>query len=257
MDRRPRSDWFDPPVPRIIAHRGLTVGAPGEPDAPENTLLAFRRALEVGATHLETDARATADGHAVLIHDPDLRRVTGSAIAVESATLAELQRIDLAAGQRICTLREALGRFPSAFFNIDVKAAAAIGPVAAAVRAADAERRVLVTSFSGRRRRAVLRRLPGVATSASSGVALAALVGAKLGAVPIARSVLRRVDAIQLPLRYGPFALDSTTTIRRLRAAGVEVHYWTIDDPDIMRRLVAAGAEGIVTDRADLAVASL
>lgn len=257
MHSRADSDWFRPPVPRVIAHRGLTVGAPGQPDAPENTLLAFRRALDAGATHLETDVRATADGRAVLIHDPDLVRLTGSSTAVEEATLEELQRVALPVDQRICTLQDALREFPSALFNIDVKAAAAIRPVAADIRAADAGRRVLVTSFSGRRRRAVLRMVPGAATSASSGVALAALLAARVGAVPIARLALRRVDAVQIPTRYGPFSLTSPSMIRRLRSADVEVHYWTIDDPATMRDLVAAGADGIVTDRADLAVASL
>ncbi|MFF1875802.1 glycerophosphodiester phosphodiesterase, partial [Kitasatospora herbaricolor] len=68
------------PLPRIIAHRGLAL------EAPENTLLAFLRALSAGATHLETDVHASADGVAVISHDPDLSRLVGRDVRVDQLT---------------------------------------------------------------------------------------------------------------------------------------------------------------------------
>ncbi|MGN6759754.1 MAG: glycerophosphodiester phosphodiesterase, partial [Leifsonia sp.] len=100
---------------RIIAHRGLAL------DAPENTLLSFLRALSVGATHLETDIHVSADGVAVIAHDPDLARVAGREVQVGQLTMPELRRIDLGHGQGFCSLAEALDAFPEARCNIDVK----------------------------------------------------------------------------------------------------------------------------------------
>ena len=107
--------FLDGPRPRIIAHRGLASGA------PENTLLAFLKALSAGATHLETDVHATADGDAVISHDPELTRVAGREVRVGQLTLAELRRIPLGHGQSFCSLAEALDAFPEARFNIDIK----------------------------------------------------------------------------------------------------------------------------------------
>ena len=147
--------------PRIIAHRGLAL------DAPENTLLAFLRALNAGATHLETDVHASADGVAVISHDPDLGRVAGRSVNVGQLTMPELRRVDLGHGQGFCSLAEALDAFPQARFNIDIKDEASAAPAAEAIRAARAQDRVLITSFSKDRRRAVSGALPGVATSPS------------------------------------------------------------------------------------------
>ena len=68
---RVASTYFDPPRPRVLAHRGLAL------EAPENTLLAFAHAVAIGAAYIETDVHLTADGVAVLSHDPTLRRVAG------------------------------------------------------------------------------------------------------------------------------------------------------------------------------------
>ena len=113
--------------PRIIAHRGLAL------DAPENTLLAFLRALNAGATHLETDVHASADGVAVISHDPDLGRVAGRSVNVGQLTMPELRRVDLGHGQGFCSLAEALDAFPQARFNIDIKDEASAAPAAEAM----------------------------------------------------------------------------------------------------------------------------
>ena len=75
--------------PRVIAHRGLAL------DAPENTLLAFLRALSAGATHLETDIHVSADDVAVIAHDPGLGRVARRDVQVSQLTMPELRRIEL------------------------------------------------------------------------------------------------------------------------------------------------------------------
>jgi glycerophosphoryl diester phosphodiesterase len=113
---------------------------------------------------------------------------------------------------------------------------------------------VLVSSFSERRRQAALQLLPGVATSASGPVFARALLAAHAGFTPLLRRILRDVDAVQIPERALGLATTTPAMVDRFHEAGVEVHIWTINDPNDMARLLDVGVDGIVTDRADVAV---
>lgn len=246
--------FFDGPLPRVIAHRGF---APAGGTIVENTLPAFAAALELGATHLETDVHASSDGHAVISHDPDLSRLAGHSGQVSDFTLEQLTAIDLGGGVGFCSLEEALATFPEARFNIDIKSADAAAPTAAAVIATAAHDRVLVTSFSGSRRLAAVRLLPGVATSASAGAFAVALLANAIGLTPLMGFALRRVDAVQVPVKALGLRVPTERFIRRLHGYGIEMHNWTINDAETMRELVALGVDGIVSDRTDIAVASI
>lgn len=241
--------YFSPAPPRVLAHRGLAI------DAPENTMLAFAHALTLGVTHLETDVHGSADGVAMISHDPDLTRLAGRRVRVEQLTSHELRRVPLGAGQGFCSLADALDAFPDARFNIDVKSSTAIGPTIAAVRDARAVDRVLIGSFSPQRRLAVVRELPGVATSVSSRGAVAAVRAARTpGGLAAVRRILRDVQAVQLPLSILRMPTMTPRTIGAFHAADVEVHAWTINDEPTMERLLDLGVDGLVTDRADLAM---
>lgn len=241
--------YLSPAGPRVFAHRGLAI------EAPENTLLAFAKAIAAGAIYVETDVHASADGVAVIAHDPDLARVAGRDLRIEQLTLAELQRVDLGYGQTFATLAEALDGFPDTRFNIDVKARAAAEPAARAILAAGASERVLVSSFDERRRKAALRLLPGVVSSSSARLFALALIAGKVGFTPVARRALRGLVAVQVPEKAIGLRITTARMIRRLHSAGVEVHVWTVNDPQRMNELLDLGVDGIVTDRADLALA--
>lgn len=242
------SRYFAPARPRVFAHRGLAV------DAPENTLLAFARAVAAGAEYIETDVHASSDGFSVVAHDPDLSRVAGTKSTVESLSMAELRGVDLGFDQGFCSLAEALDTFADTRFNIDIKVAAAIAPTVKAIRKANATSRVLVTSFSDKRRLGAVRELPGVATSASARTFATALVAARAGNSRLTARALRGVSAVQVPERALGISVTTRRMIERLHAAGVEVHIWTINDPARMRNLLELGVDGLVTDRADLAL---
>ena len=240
--------YLSPAPPRVLAHRG------GVPALPENTLESFRAVLELGVTHLETDVRATSDGIAVLSHDADLRRLTVRPDRIADMTFAELQSVDLVGGASFVSLAAALAAFPRARFNIDVKAAAAALPTAAAVSHAGATERVLIASFSGRRRRAAAALLPGVATSASAGEIAAAVLLTGAGLSVFARRILRDVVAVQVPERMRGLRIVTPRFLRMAHAASTEVHVWTVNDRDSMIRFLELGVDGLVTDRADLAI---
>lgn len=240
--------FFDAPSPRVFAHRGLAT------EAPENTLLAFAHAIAAGASYIETDVNGSADGSAIVSHDPDLRRLVGRDARIGDLTREELAKIDLGEGQGFPTLAEALHAFPETRFNIDLKDNASVVPAVAAILDARATERVLVTSFDEHRRQRAVEGLPGVATSASRRRFLAALAGTKAGSAGLVRRVLRGIDCVQIPVRAARIPLATSRFIDVLHAAGVEVHYWTINEPEQMTRLLDLGADGIVTDRADLGV---
>lgn len=256
--QRPRvvSRYLGAAGPRVFAHRGFADGVPG------NTLAAFRAALEAGATHLESDVRATRDGVPVLFHDERLPvglvpAVEAGGPAIRSLTLAELRRVDLGDGHRIPTVAEALDAFPDALWNLDLKASDAVVATAKHVWRAGAADRVLLTSFSEVSRARAVRLLPGIATSASSVGTAAILLAALAGRPALVRAVTRllpgTVIALQIPERAGPLPLVAPTVLSTLHAAGLEVHVWTVNERSDIRRLLELGVDGIVTDRPDVA----
>lgn len=242
------SPYLSPPAPRVFAHRGLAT------HFPENTLGAFRAAVDAGCSYVETDVHGTSDGVAVIAHDPDLTRVAGRPERIRDLSLAELGRIDLGRGQGFSSLADALAAFPELRFNIDIKDAAAVSPAADAILHAGAVERVLVTSFSESRRAATIARLPGVASSASAGRFAGALLAGRIGATPLSHWFLRDLVAVQVPERALGIRVASARMLRHLHSAGVEVHIWTVNDPVRIRELFELGVDGIVTDRADLAL---
>ncbi|PPF85555.1 glycerophosphodiester phosphodiesterase [Subtercola sp. Z020] len=261
MRRAPTRDgqraagYFSPPLPRLLAHRGLAT------EHIENTLPAFRAAVDRGATYVECDVHCSSDGIAMVAHDPDLKRLLGVDGAVEQYSAASLGALDLGEGVGFPSLLETLRAFPHTRFNIDVKSQAAALPAAGAILAASAADRVLVTSFSDRRRTATVNAVAAgsagglrPATSASARTLLLALVAATLRLGPAARWLLRNVDAVQAPETALRMRVTAPRVLSIIHSAGVEVHIWTVNDPERMRELLALGVEGIITDRVDIAL---
>ncbi|WP_353814074.1 glycerophosphodiester phosphodiesterase family protein [Agromyces sp. SYSU T00266] len=240
--------WFEPPAPRVLAHRGLAL------EAPENTLAAFEAAVRAGAHYLETDIHPSADGAAVLAHDPTLRRVAGRPESVSDLSLEALRGVDLGGGHGFGTLDELLHAFPDARLNIDVKTDAAAAPTLEAVRRAAAADRVLLTAFSDARRRRLAAAMPDSVTSAGRASVLRALAASRRRSSAAMRRGVAGARALQVPERVGRLRLLSPALVETAHAAGLEVHVWTVNDEADMRRLLALGVDGLVTDRADLAL---
>jgi glycerophosphoryl diester phosphodiesterase len=122
---------------RILSHRGFHRGAAG---IHENTHAAFERAVRFGVDGIETDIRLSADGEPILFHD----RLASDERPVESLTHRELTEI---AGYEIPTVAEILARFPSVFWNLEVKCTAAAAATIDVVNRQPRRDRLLVTSF--------------------------------------------------------------------------------------------------------------
>ncbi len=253
-----RHPYLSPDAPRVLAHRGLVTTDAAAHGVAENSFAAVAEAHAAGADYVESDCHLTADGEVVLFHDDDLRRVADDPRAIADVRLHEIEELMSDRGGLI-TLVQALDAFPDVRFNLDVKAAAAASEVGRLV-APHAER-VLVTSFSDERRREALAaaRTAGArmrpATSPGSATIARLLAARALHRTRLIRSLLSEVDALQVPERQGPIPVVTRGLLRDAHAAGVEVHVWTVNDEDDMSRLLDLGVDGLVTDRADAAIA--
>jgi glycerophosphoryl diester phosphodiesterase len=242
------STFFDPARPRVLAHRGLAL------EAPENTLLAFAKAAATGAAYIETDVHVSSDGVAVVSHDPSLARVAARKIAVAQLSMAELRRVDLGHGQGLVSLEEALDAFPDLRFNVDVKVEGAVAPTVAAIRRTLAASRVLLTSFSEGRRLRLAALVPDAVTSAGRAGVIRSRLTSLRGSRSRLTQNLRGAAALQVPERVGSVRLVTARFVELVHDAGAEVHVWTVNDPADMERLLDLGVDGLVTDRADVAI---
>jgi glycerophosphoryl diester phosphodiesterase len=253
-----RHPFFALPTPIAIGHRG----AAGE--APENTLASFRRALADGAAILESDVHLSRDGVPVLIHDDELSRCTDGEGRVGDHDVAALQRLDAGyrwspdggrsfpergRGHRIPRLDEVLAALPRARLNLELKenvpglVAETVAAVAKAGRADD----VLLTSaldpVMAELRAHVAARGVDVALGASTGDVARFAVAALRGETPEPGPM-----ALQIPPDFAGRPLVTRELVVHAHRHGVQVHVWTIDEPDEMRALLALGVDGIVTD---------
>jgi len=251
------------PGPLTFAHRG------GAGLWPENTLEAFRGAIQLGCTHLETDLRVSRDGEIVVMHDPRLERTTDGRGLVSEHTLAELQRLDAGyrfspdgssfprrgQGLRIPTLAELaelLAAAPETNLNVEIKERSPFelprkllefierhGLAERIVVAA--ERHELVRDF---------RRLGGgrIATSASRRECLQFWFASRLR---LTRFLRLPYQALQIPVAAGNVTIVTPRLLDAAHRRGLAVHVWTIDDAAEMRRLLDLGVDGLMSDYPD------
>ncbi|WP_203579370.1 glycerophosphodiester phosphodiesterase family protein [Microbacterium hibisci] len=253
--------WFEGvSAPRVLAHRGLVTPEEANHGIVENSFAAVAAAHSAGAPYVESDCHRTADGVVVLFHDDDLSRVTGDPRKVADVSSRELEHLMAGRGGLI-TLRQALTSFPTLRFNLDVKAAGAATAVGTEI--APFADRVLLTSFADDRRRTALSAAAAAgrgirpATSAGRGTITRVLAAVSARSDRLVARALAGVDALQIPERQGRLRVLTPRLVAAAHRHGVEVHVWTVNAPDDMLRLVAMGVDGIVTDRADIALAAL
>ncbi|MED7924677.1 glycerophosphodiester phosphodiesterase family protein [Nonomuraea sp. LP-02] len=240
-----RYAFLDHPGPLAFAHRG------GAAEGAENSAAAFERAVGLGYTYLETDAHATADGVLLAFHDHTLDRVTDQRGRISELPYRAVRRARIAGVHEIPLMEDLLGTWPEARFNIDVKEAAAIAPLAEAVRRTNAYDRVCLTSFSDERlmlAKAALGR--DVCSSLGPrGVAALRAAAATSGYGRLLTRLSRSgIPCAQVPIGFRGLRVTTGRLIRTAHAIGMQVHVWTINDPARMEQLLDLGVDGIMTD---------
>jgi glycerophosphoryl diester phosphodiesterase len=240
--------FFDMPF-AAFAHRG---GATYEPNLyRENSLHAFKEAVALGYRYLETDVHATRDGVLLAFHDRVLDRVTDHTGAIADLTYAEIAEARIHGVDPIPRLAELLAEFPDVRFNIDVKSPRAVTLLAGTIAEHEAYDRVCVASFGIGRLYELRRRLSSRVPSAASalGVAVNRFVPWVTWALNTPAPVLQ--VPLSIPLLGRSLTVLTPALVETVHRAGKKVHIWTVDDSEIMERVIDAGIDGIFTDRVD------
>jgi glycerophosphoryl diester phosphodiesterase len=261
-----RTAFLDHPRPMAFAHRG------GAAHAPENSWQAFEHALGLGYWYLETDLQATADGVLIAFHDRTLDRMTdrGGRIArLPYRTVAEAR---IAGTESIPRLDDLLAAWPDVRFNIDLKDAPVIEPLADVLRRTGSWDRVCVTSFSAARLRTARRVLDRPVCMAASpfGISMVRFGGPRGPRGESGPAQRRPAQAPRRPAKapHGahlalaermaragvrcaqvPATVATPAFVRRAHALGLQVHAWTVNSPAVMGRLLDLGVDGIMTDQ--------
>ncbi|MDF3302356.1 glycerophosphodiester phosphodiesterase [Streptomyces tropicalis] len=237
-----RHPYLDHPGPLAFAHRG------GAADGLENTAAQFRRALALGYRYLETDVHATADGRLVAFHDPTLDRVTDGAGRIADLPWETVAQARVGGREPVPLLEELLETFPGARWNVDVKAEPALRPLLELIERADAWDRVCVGSFS-EARVARAQRLAGPRLATSYGVR--GVLGLRLRSWGLPVAARRSAVAAQVPVAQSGVPVVDARFVRAAHARGLQVHVWTVNEPEPMHRLLDLGVDGIMTDHID------
>ena len=255
--------FLDHGGPVVYAHRG------GGAERPENSTAAFTHAVELGFRYLETDARLSADGVLMALHDDRLERVSNGTGPVSGRTAAELGRLRLRdadgglSDEPIPVLEDLLRAWPAVRWNLDAKDASTVGPLGDLLERLDLFDRCCVGSFSDRRLDRLRVRF-GAALCTSLGPREVARVRAAGFGAPVG-PVLGRVAQVpaRLPLPALPGAPRWSVPVlggrfvEACRRRGLPVHVWTVNDPAEMASLLDAGVDGFMTDRPTVAAALL
>jgi glycerophosphoryl diester phosphodiesterase len=241
-------------TPLILGHRGASAYA------PENTLSAFNLAMAQGADGVELDVTLSADGVPVVIHDDSLDRTTNGHGPVNRLMLSELKQLEAGyhshfgeqfSSERIPTLAEVFAGIASqAIINVELKhdrspgrqLAGRVVPLIYEYKMAE---RVLISSFQY----SSLRRVKEIDPSLPVGLLYSsALTGPRLS----------RCLAGSLPHEAHHPSHESLTAagVAWLHAQALRVNTWTVDDEPELKRLAAAGVDGLITNRPDAALAA-
>ncbi len=229
---------------RVIcfAHRG----ASGH--SPENTLLAFRYAFQLGADAIECDVQLSAEGAPVIIHDATVDRTTNGTGVVAQLSLAALRQLDAGAGERIPELHEVLElcRSEGKLVNLEIKADTeeeadkTARVVAEALESGGYLDLALVSSFWLR----ILTTLKNAHPQIRTGTLHSGLRWRLLNIITAARAT--GADAI-----HPHVALTSRALVQAAHAVGLQVNPWTVDAPKDIKRLISWGVDGIMTNHPD------
>jgi glycerophosphoryl diester phosphodiesterase len=250
--------------PLVIAHADDT----GNGIWPGNTMTYLEGAAALGVDILEVDAHMTRDGALVLMHDDTVDRTTDGKGRIRDLTLAEVRALEVAhhwtqdgssypyrgQGLRVPTLEEAFVRFPRYPMVIEIKqpSPSMVAPLCSMIRAHGKQETVLVASFSDDAMAGFRSACPEVATSASPDEIKRF---AALDTVWLAGTVSPGYQAFQVPITYGPITVVTPAFVAGAHQRGVQVHVWTVNEPDVMQRLLDLGVDGILTDRPDILMA--
>lgn len=248
--------------PQVIAHRG------GRRLRPENTLVAFNHAVNLGVEVLEMDVVLTKDTVLVTIHDLTIDRTCDSSGNVSDFTFDELQQFNFGYEfedgngnypfrndpVRIPAFTEVLQAHPNMLLNIEIKDQGDRGKLAAekvveAINTYHTPKMTVVYSFSDE----VAQYMRSINTGGFyTGIALGEGLAFYNAVIANTDDTLTiAADVFAIPVSQGPFVFNVDSLVESAHSRGKAVDYWTINDTSEMRELILLGADGLITDYPD------
>ena len=235
----------------IIAHRGASH------DAPENTLESVKLGWVQGADAVEVDVYLSKDGHIVVHHDSDTKKLAGVDRKVVDQTLAELRQLDVGSWKgakwkdvRIPKLDDVLATIPEGRrMFVEVKCGPEIVPGLAKAfkRSGKASEQLVVISFDYEVVKQTKARFPKIPCFYLSSFEQDKETGKPK---PSAEELIAKAKAAKLEgLNVNYKGLANEAFIEKVHAAGLELFTWTVNSPAEARRLARLGINGITTDR--------
>jgi glycerophosphoryl diester phosphodiesterase len=241
----------------VFAHRGASI------EYPENTMPAFKKAVDLNVDYIETDTHLTRDNKFVIIHDDSIDRVTDGNGKVMDYTMDELKKFDAGynftnnngitfpfrgKGIRLMSLDELLETFPNERFNIDLKDKdyRQIKPFIQTLKKYNAHNRVIAASKHYNNLKTLRKISPNISTSFSIPEIIWIYFLYKFNLHFI--NIKFKGFALQIPEKRGPFNFMNKVFIDELHCRGFQMHVWTINRRENMKRLIDLGVDGIITD---------
>ena len=235
----------------IFGHRGYSS------EYPENTTLAFRKAMDAGADGVELDVRASKDGKVVVIHDEDTLRVAGTPGKIADLDYVEIRKKKIPEGLSIPLLDEVFESFPdSGFLNVEIKSSDVVQPLVKLLKVCQPAFQIVFSSFHFE----ALEELRASVPDAKIGL----LIGESLGKyVAISESTVDTTAFEALLAGYLPYSLHlpaqlfnrlpveaTVRFLQKVKASNIRLFWWTVDDVSVTEFLKDRGIlDGVITNQ--------
>lgn len=250
-------EYFTKPI-KVVAHRG------DSKYFPENSMVAFESAIELGVDIIETDVHISSDGVIFIWHDENTFKLDGSNKKISNRTWAELKDLDLgflyidkdgkrpfsSKGIRLMTFEEALKAFPDTRFNVDLKDKknSLVKGMLTILEKEKAFHRVVIGSFHSDNLKSIRKLSDKVATSYGQSEVLLRVLLTKMSLFRFVSNFLPRHPVMQVPVASGNLTVVTRPFIKILHKRGIKIQVWTINNRDDMKMLFKMGVDGIMTD---------
>ena len=214
---------------KIIAHRGASYFE------PENTLRAFKRAIEMGADFVELDVRLTNDNELVVIHDPDVSRTTNGNGLVRDLTLEELKKFDAGYGEKISTLEEVIKLVKNKTgLVVEIKEPGTENMIIEKIEENNPENAILTSFFH--------KSVKNVRKSSSGIDAGIIFVGEPV-------NVGKLADEANANVIFPSYRYMGEELVKNAKKHNLTVYPWAIDDPVVFKKFENMGVDGIITNK--------
>ena len=224
----------------IIGHKGASA------IAPENTLKAFKKAIELKADLIEFDIHKTKDDEIVIIHDPDTLSTTGVQGLIKDMTLEEIKELNAGEGEKIPTLLELIKVAKEKVgLQIEIKSSGLLEKLIKLLKEENLVNTSIVSCFAFNE----LVKLKNLDPKIQLGLLLPAdLVRVR----QIKRKILKAVDNKFYAI-HPHYNIADKEIVDFAHNNNLKVNVWTVNDKDVMERLIGIGVDGIITDDISMA----